>query len=169
MTRVNGNIHPSEIVNKHLQAEYFEIRRVRHYKPNKKFNKFVLGTGHVKFFSTNRLTTMDRLATISQELLERGLVTQESIDATKKLFTDVWLEFDEKIYQYSADETDLVRLRLMDSLQNMYKKAKYNKYGSKNVDFVEAVSLLKFETENGIAIQNKIIFDYLERQNHEKN
>lgn len=161
MTRVNGNVHPSEIVNKHLQGEFFEIRRVRIYKPDPiKFNKFKLGTGHVKFYSTQRSTTFLRLNDISIEMLKRGLGNQESIDKTKQLFIDAWghehCHF-ENTYQYTDAENDMVRSRLAASLLKMYSKKPVQMYYKETKTLHEAISLLNFSTEKGLSIKASLL------------
>jgi hypothetical protein len=159
MTRINANLVPSELINKHLMAEYFEIRRVRHYKPDENIKTFRLGKGHVKFYSTHKSTTIKRLQDISEELLKRGLVTQQSIDSTFQLFQESWGNVEMvNIYEYSPEENDMLRLRLMSILENkIYKKRGTQKYGQENIKVVEAINLLQFETEAGKTAQSSII------------
>lgn len=160
MTRINANIKPSEMIDKHLMGEYFEIRRVRIYKPDPRIKSYRLGTGHVKFFATYKLTTLKRLDEISENLISRGLITSESYVATKQLFIDAWgTDIDQSTdYAYKAVETDAARLRLMKSLlKKVYAKKLTSKHSGQQLDLFQAISKLEFETENAISIRDKII------------
>ena len=164
MTRVNANIQPAELINKHLMGEYFEIRRVRLVKPsNDKNIKFKLGTGHVRFFATNKTTTIQRLKDISAELIDRQLITYGSYLSTLQLFYNAWGEkqcndnITESIYCYEPAESDLARFRILQSLYKIYKKSDLQKYKKQHLNFIDAVKLLNFCTTDYINYVDAIL------------
>lgn len=82
MTRINL-VNPEELSSKHLVAEYREIARVpqnlrKSLSRRKPFHmseipdKYVLGTGHVKFFYDKMLFLANRFDAIVNEMLRRG-------------------------------------------------------------------------------------------------
>ena len=79
MTRINCGIPPSELSNKHLNAEHREIKRIPNCVAKGRFNitgqplKFKLGTGHVKFFYDKCGYLKRRYEEIYSECLIRGL------------------------------------------------------------------------------------------------
>jgi hypothetical protein len=161
MTRINANIPPHELVNKHLMGEFFEIRRVRIYKPDFTIKNFRFGAGHVKFFSTFKTTTLKRVDDISVELLKRGLVTEESVASTIKLFHDSWGSPDtyaDLVYDYTDDDTDKARLRLVNSLiSRVFKKSTTTKYHNYHIDILHALHLLECQTSAAIELKTNII------------
>ena len=169
MTRVNANLKPSELLNKHLTGEYFEIRRVRHYKPNKSVEdtKFKLGTGHVKFFSTHKTTTIARVKLISEAMLERGLASIDSVNSTMDLFTEAWghdIHSTDNLYQYTDYENDLVRIRLLQSMTNMYQKRPHQSYFKQRLSITEAINILDFQTPEAIQYKQTIVDHILQNQ-----
>ncbi len=81
MTRINL-VEVTQLTNKHLMAEYRELPRI--FTAVKKLqyqgktckdvdipNKYVLGTGHVKFFYNKIKWLKDRYSAIYQELINR--------------------------------------------------------------------------------------------------
>jgi deoxyribonuclease (pyrimidine dimer) len=83
MTRINC-VPPSELHNKHLVAEYYELPRVFTYVRKavengkditaiKAPNEYTLGTGHVKFFYTRLGWCVERMAELTIEMKVRGM------------------------------------------------------------------------------------------------
>lgn len=86
MTRINV-VHPWELANQHLLAEYRELPRVFNLVRNQqdKGNKpsdlnipseYALGKGHVTFFYDKLLYLKNRQERIIQEMIARGYVPQ---------------------------------------------------------------------------------------------
>lgn len=73
MTRINL-VHPSELSDKHLGAEYHELPRVfRLARPNRLIpSHYVLGKGHVLFFFDKLLFLVKRQHLLVEECLKRG-------------------------------------------------------------------------------------------------
>lgn len=78
MTRINVGIKPIELTNKHLIAEHREIKRIPNAISKGRFSlkgqpeKFVLGTGHVKFFYTRLKFLKNRYEALYKECRRRG-------------------------------------------------------------------------------------------------
>ena len=82
MTRINI-IHPNELTDQHLVAEYREIFMVgsalqrslqsKNWNPNTIPGKFTLNTGHVKFFYDKGKYLSDRYDSIRDEMIARGM------------------------------------------------------------------------------------------------
>ena len=159
MTRVNANIKPRELVDNHLSAEFFEIRRVRLYKPDLSINSFRLGKGHVKFFSTYRRTTYKRVCSINKELIKRRLIPKKSSKSLKDLFKESWgKDIKEGLeYRYKPKDNDICRHRIMESLIKIHNKGNNIKYNKGNITISDAIKLLEFETEEYKLIQNEFL------------
>jgi len=83
MTRINSGIHPKELIDQHLVAEYREIGRIGTLLENKikkSFplnipDKFCLGTGHMSFFLNKGKFIENRFEQIKIEMAKRGYST----------------------------------------------------------------------------------------------
>lgn len=76
MTRVNV-VPVTELSQKHLSAEFFEIRRVFTYVKKAKFNnwyppEYIMGSGHVRFFYNKLNYIADRLLLLCDEVNRRS-------------------------------------------------------------------------------------------------
>jgi len=78
MTRINAGIPVETLHDKHLIAEHREIKRIPNciakgrYSLKDKPSKFVLGTGHVKFFYDKLAYLKRRYEQLYRECLRRG-------------------------------------------------------------------------------------------------
>lgn len=88
MTRINV-IAPSELCDQHLLAEHRELTRIPNcvnaglYKPTNIPATYVLGTGHVKFFTNKLKWLRSRYNELHEECLKRGFgVTYKFPDST---------------------------------------------------------------------------------------
>ena len=78
MTRVNLQ-PPETLCDKHLMAELREMKRIPNsivsgkLRPGAITDKFVLGTGHVKFFSDKLKWLYDRYVDVFEECVVRGM------------------------------------------------------------------------------------------------
>lgn len=86
MTRINV-VHPSELTQKHLVAEYRELPRMfglmrdRYNKGQfpdqiKRPGQYVLGTGHMLFFIDKGLWLVNRQTALIIEMIDRGYSPQ---------------------------------------------------------------------------------------------
>ena len=127
MTRINANIKPSNLVNKHLLAEHREIKRIPNHilkciKEGKKVNmngqpaKFKLGTGHVKFFYDKQKFLFNRYKSIYEECLKRGFNVQDYSESWLALegtqYWNDWVDID--------DANELVYHRINERLDITY-------------------------------------------------
>lgn len=85
MTRINANIEPADLIDKHLLAEYRELIRipnvVNKYHISKLYDKlktipkqFTLGTGHVLYFYDKQQFLHKRFLLLKQELSHRNII-----------------------------------------------------------------------------------------------
>jgi len=73
MTRINIGVHPSEICDQHLVAEYRELPRLWGLDSRQKPpTRFKLGTGHVLFCAQYQGTLADRYTALVGEMRRRG-------------------------------------------------------------------------------------------------
>jgi deoxyribonuclease (pyrimidine dimer) len=80
MTRINC-IEPRRLTNKHLQAEYRELLRTRHIKPQPTVvPRYVLGKGHVNFFSDKGGYLVERHEQLRNEMKRRGFATNYTLE-----------------------------------------------------------------------------------------
>ena len=83
MTRINC-VPPSELTNKHLGAEFFEVTRVFTLaRPNANVPPtYRLGTGHVTFFYDKLQYIWERWCSLADEMLNRGYtLNEDKLDA----------------------------------------------------------------------------------------
>jgi hypothetical protein len=102
MTRIN-TIDPSLISDKHLNAEYRELPRIfylvrqahlRGESPSDKRNpkKYILGTGHVRFFYNKLGYLASRQKAILKEKASRGFVSNfKEVDSLLEGIPSKWL------------------------------------------------------------------------------
>lgn len=74
MTRINVGVHPNELCDQHLVAEYRELPRVFSYKDRVIDGPFRLGTGHVLWCSQFPGTMAARYRSLVSEMQYRGFV-----------------------------------------------------------------------------------------------
>jgi len=80
MTRINC-IEPSRLTSKHLRAEYREMLRLRHAKPcQTAVTRYVLGTGHIKFFYDKGGYLTKRHRQLRDEMIRRGYRVNFELD-----------------------------------------------------------------------------------------
>ena len=126
MTRINV-IPPKELVNKHLLAEYREFPRIFGYSkslqdkgitPDKVqiSKEYILGKGHVKFFSDKGAFLVKRQREIIKELVERGYnIKHTDVDS---LFDGLNIEW---MKDYTPTQNDMIvnKKRIDDRLKTM--------------------------------------------------
>ena len=119
MTRINI-IHPSELTDQHLIAEYRELFMVGSslqrslkspsWNPNKIPKKFTLNKGHVTFFYDKGKYLSKRYESIRSEMISRGMKPDETRIFKREQWPDElyndWLPTleDEKIIRDRLDE-----------------------------------------------------------------
>ena len=119
MTRINI-IHPSEVTDQHLIAEYRELFMVGSslqrslkspsWNPNKIPKKFTLNKGHVTFFYDKGKYLSKRYESIRNEMISRGMKPDETRIFKREQWPDElyndWLPTleDEKIIRDRLDE-----------------------------------------------------------------
>lgn len=133
MTRINI-IHPSELYDQHLMAEFREIQHIgpslqRSLNRKKPFTKdeipkkYTLNNGHVKFFYDKGLYLHNRFLLLRTELLNRGFNINLETEFKTKLFPIGFFN------NWSPDEDEIkinverIQRRLNEK-PNFYKKTK---------------------------------------------
>lgn len=121
MTRINC-VPVKELCNKHLFAEWRELPRIQSYLTktlqkedinkvvSKISPKYILGTGHVKFFYDKLFWLSGRYEELTLELLERGYNIEPRelvLEAPEKLFNN---------WKPSQEYMELNRQRTQDRL-----------------------------------------------------
>lgn len=112
MTRINV-VDPETLTNKHLLAEYRELPRIFGYvkKLQEKGltpsdvdipDKYVLGKGHVKFFTNKCSYLVERQKRIIKELLRRGYTlsytdVENMVDGIEKEWHNTYCPTDDDI------------------------------------------------------------------------
>lgn len=107
MTRINSNIPPSELKQKHLVAELREItmvpaalrRSLRAKHPDDILRsipkEFTLNTGHVKFFYNKLLFLQKRFHLLVEEMIKRGynpdITRIQAFDGFDKIWYQDWM------------------------------------------------------------------------------
>ncbi|AKE44740.1 endonuclease V N-glycosylase UV repair enzyme [Sinorhizobium phage phiM9] len=124
MTRINL-VPPSELHDKHLRAEYFELPRVftavgklvlkgrtpQHYAH---FKEYRFGHGHVSFFYTRLNFLQTRFSLLVHELISRGVnVNRYSIVNSEIPFE--WYG----VWTPTQQDIDLSRSRINERLEQM--------------------------------------------------
>ncbi len=133
MTRINL-VHPSELYDQHLMAEFREIQHIpmslqRSLHKKAGFDKdeipreFTLNSGHVKFFYDKGLYLAKRFDTIKQELFLRKFTIQDKLfklDHFPEDFQNSWIP--------SEHDIQVIRERIAEKLAmkpHWYKKTQY--------------------------------------------
>lgn len=122
MTRINL-IPVAELSDQHLMAEYRELPRIVNgvlegkLHPTKIPTKYVLGTGHVKFFTNKILFLAKRYKLIHQELIYRNFNLDPNYtpkDMLRKIKSGNY-RGDEK-YVFSEKDITLSRQRIIEKI-----------------------------------------------------
>lgn len=125
MTRINCDISPSELTNKHLLAEHREIKRIPNTISSGKAvikdipETFRLGTGHVKFFYDKLLYLKKRYMELYDECIKRKFKVENYIEA--------WSNIPENLmgdYEPNDNDKALVRERIELRLKSYNDKQK---------------------------------------------
>ena len=122
MTRINL-IPVKELSDQHLMAEYRELPRIINGVLSGKFNnknipdKYVLGTGHVKFFTNKLIFLYNRYENIYSELLYRQFKLNPEYNP-KDLLTRIKLsDYIDTKYRFSNDEIQISRQRIIEKIK----------------------------------------------------
>lgn len=129
MTRINV-VPVSELVDKHLIAEYRELPRIYklaigyHNRKNKSKipEEYILGTGHVTFFYDKLSFIENRHKELIQEMISRGFNVSYSGDApleSKSLPNSYW-----KDYEPTKESIRLNQERISERIKNFKGKSK---------------------------------------------
>lgn len=136
MTRINL-VRPDQLSDQHLLAEYRELPRIvndwSHRSTDKSFYKgippkYVLGTGHVKFFRNKIKFLVKRHKDIVKECLKRNF----KIAKTNELTSISLIDLDTRQIEYapSKEEIEISKERINLKIQQKPKWYKY--YGKTN-------------------------------------
>lgn len=119
MTRINL-IDPSLLCDKHLMAEYRELIRIpnavfgRKMEPKPITDDYVLGEGHVKFFSNKLTFLLKRHWDLYNELAYRGFkVNRMDWDITERVVNGIYVSND---YEPTDNAVDLNLNRIIERL-----------------------------------------------------
>ena len=132
MTRINI-IHPSELTDQHLIAEYREIFMVgsalqrslksKNWDVKSIPNKFTLNTGHVKFFYDKGKYLDIRYSQIISEMKRRGF----NCDPNRSFPREIFIE--NKLYNHwspTLEDYKIIEQRIQDKINqkpNWYRKS----------------------------------------------
>lgn len=142
MTRVN-TLDPKYLLDQHLLAEYKEITRIFGYSrdyghrlsTNDIPNEYVLGTGHVKFFSNKLKYCLYRYKKLQLELIIRGFhINPVSLK-------DLCEGIDKRLFEYwtpGAKARITCADRIIDRLTNTKAPLKYK---SELINLDEAIDI----------------------------
>ena len=120
MTRINIGIDPTELSNKHLLAEHRELKRIPNVVKSGRFNmvgqpsKFVLGTGHVKFFYDKLGYLKTRYKSLHNECKKRGFNVSDFSDCFENLPSHLM-----KDYTPTIIDRSIVMVRINERLSGM--------------------------------------------------
>ena len=133
MTRINI-VHPSELTDQHLIAEYREIFMVgsslqrsiksKNWNPKDIPIKFTLNTGHVKFFYDKGKYLFKRYDELRIEMKARGM----NPDDTRVFTREQWPDELCNDWTPSLEDYKLIRQRIEDRINmkpNWYRKTNY--------------------------------------------
>ena len=133
MTRINI-VHPSELTDQHLIAEYREIFMVgsslqrslksKNWNPKDIPIKFTLNTGHVKFFYDKGKYLFKRYDELRIEMKARGMTP----DVTRVFKREQWPDELWNDWTPSLEDYKLIRQRIEDRINmkpNWYRKTNY--------------------------------------------
>ena len=133
MTRINI-VHPSELTDQHLIAEYRDIFMVgsslqrslksKNWNPKDIPIKFTLNTGHVKFFYDKGKYLFKRYDELRIEMKARGM----NPDDTRVFKREQWPDELWNDWTPSLEDYKLIRQRIEDRINmkpNWYRKTNY--------------------------------------------
>ena len=133
MTRINI-VHPSELTDQHLIAEYREIFMVgsslqrslksKNWNPKDIPIKFTLNTGHVKFFYDKGKYLSKRYDELRIEMKARGMTP----DITRVFKREQWPDELWNDWTPSLEDYKLIRHRIEERINmkpNWYRKTNY--------------------------------------------
>jgi deoxyribonuclease (pyrimidine dimer) len=133
MTRINI-VHPSELTDQHLIAEYREIFMVgsslqrslksKNWNPKDIPIKFTLNTGHVKFFYDKGKYLSKRYDELRTEMKARGMTP----DITRVFKREQWPDELWNDWTPSLEDYKLIRQRIEERINmkpNWYRKTNY--------------------------------------------
>tara|TARA_Y100001963_G_scaffold127682_1_gene181284 strand:- start:392 stop:799 length:408 start_codon:yes stop_codon:yes gene_type:complete len=133
MTRINI-VHPSELTDQHLIAEYREIFMVgsslqrslksKNWNPKDIPIKFTLNTGHVKFFYDKGKYLSKRYDELRIEMKARGMTP----DVTRVFKREQWPDELWNDWTPSLEDYKLIRHRIEERINmkpNWYRKTNY--------------------------------------------
>lgn len=130
MTRINL-IPVTELSDQHLMAEYRELPRIVNGVLDGKFRTdskipahYVLGAGHVKFFTNKLIFLQSRYQKIHKELLYRKFQLNPVFSPSDMLKRIQLARLTDKKHSFSNNEIELSRQRIIEKIQkkpNWYK------------------------------------------------
>ena len=157
MTRINANIRIQELTDQHLLAEHREIKRIcnrysarisKGVPVSQEGKSFTLGTGHEIFFLDKGEFTFSRYRSIYEECLDRGFNVTD--------FSHLWDCYHEQVdahwenaYTFSAFDNDVIRYRIA---KRILESKQVPRYRGLALSALDAVELLKFETDDGLSM-----------------
>jgi len=144
MTRINLGIHPEELCDQHLLAEYRELPRIvsavqKRIDNGKDFDdipeQFTLGRGHVKYFYNKGSYLVARQYGIVKELLRRGFDIKftDDLQWPCDMIENKYLKYPVTVFEQQNAQV-ILRERICERLANM-PKAKWTK--SKRPDWCQ--------------------------------
>lgn len=139
MTRINANIPPANLCDKHLLAEHREIIRVRHAQlsSSKAPKEFKLGKGHVLFFKDKLGYIYNRYNQLYAECKRRNF----DVEPYHILFD----EFDLSGQWVATEQAKgLLHERISERLHEMEAKGEQPRYMSKPISVAEALNILYY-------------------------
>ncbi|MBN1324667.1 MAG: pyrimidine dimer DNA glycosylase/endonuclease V [Alphaproteobacteria bacterium] len=122
MTRINL-IPVSELSDQHLMAEYRELPRIINGVLMGKFNrtnipkKYVLGAGHIKFFTNKLIFLQKRYEEIYTELVYRKFKLNSKYNPNNLLAKILEANTLDEKYSFSDDEIALSKQRIIEKVQ----------------------------------------------------
>lgn len=129
MTRINLGIHPEELCDQHLLAEYRELPRIvsavmKRIDNGKGFDdipeQFTLGKGHVKYFYNKGSYLVARQDAIIKELLRRGFNIQftDELQWPWEMIENKYLKYPVTVFE-QQDAQVILRERICERLSKM--------------------------------------------------
>lgn len=136
MTRINSAINVKNLTDEHLLAEHREIKRLPNVflKVKSKIPEhFVLGTGHVLFFTNKNIFTLNRYIEIHQECINRGFNVED--------YRNNWNVYNCNIdYKPTINEYNLLIERISTRIHES--KKEYFHYCGKRIAKIDAINKL---------------------------
>ena len=138
MTRINL-VRPDQLSDQHLLAEYRELPRIvndwSHRSTDKSFYKdipikYVLGTGHVKFFRNKIKFLVNRHKDIVKECLKRNF----KIAKRNELISMSLIELDTRQIEYTPSKEEIETSKERINLKIQQKPNWYKYYGKPKIN-----------------------------------